>query len=242
LRKAISLNPSFAENYNLFAFVNIVRNEDLDESLEMINKALAIAPGNQWYAVRYAELLMRKEDFTTARNMMRKILQTASDDSLKIYAENSIRTINSLEAQLEDIKNDKKRQQREEVTDAPLSDEEIAKRREKAMLESLNETLRKPKKDEKRLLGYITNIDCQSSQIIYSIKSDDRILQMKGESFDALKLISYEPDLINSEFGCGAMKKEKLSVVTFRPNADANSKVAGEIVSIEFVPKTFRFL
>ena len=242
LRKAISLNPSFAESYNLFAFVNIVRNENLDESLEMINKALAIAPGNQWYAVRYAELLTRKEDYLTARNMMRKILQTAPDDALKLYAENSIRTINSLEAQLEDIKNDRKRQQRAEVTDAPLSDEEIAGRRAKAMLESLNETLRKPKKDEKRLLGYVTNIDCQPSQIIYTVKADDRILQMKGESFDKLKLISYESEMVDSEFGCGAMKNDKLSVVTFRPNADINSKVAGEIVAIEFVPKNFKFL
>lgn len=242
LRKAINLNPNFAESYNLFAFVNIVRNEELDESIEMIKKALAIAPGNQWYSIRLAELYMRKEDFSTARSLAQKILQTASDDNLKVYAENAVRTINSLERQLEDIKNYKKRVESKEVSDAPLSDEEIAKRREKAMLESLNATLRKPQSDEKRLLGSVTKIDCQPKQIIFSVKADNKFFQLTSETFDTLTLISYEPELVDAEFGCGVMKKENLSVITFRPNADTKSKVAGEIISIEFVPKTFRFL
>jgi hypothetical protein len=38
------------------------------------------------------------------------------------------------------------------------------------------------------------------------------------------------------------MKNENLSVITFRPRAEERSKVAGEIVSVEFVPKNFRFL
>ncbi|HEY0659662.1 MAG TPA: DUF1570 domain-containing protein, partial [Pyrinomonadaceae bacterium] len=63
LRKAIALNPKFAESYHLYAFININRNENLDEALEMINKALQIAPGNQWYALRTAEIYMRKENF-----------------------------------------------------------------------------------------------------------------------------------------------------------------------------------
>ncbi|MEP6901705.1 MAG: tetratricopeptide repeat protein [Actinomycetota bacterium] len=242
LQKSISLNPNFAEAYNLYAFISIVRNEELDESIAMIKKALAIAPGNQWYAVRLAELYMLKQDFTNARNLMQKILITASDDRLKVYAENTVRTINSLESQLEDIKNYKKREPSEAVSDTPLSDEEIAKRREKAMLESLNQTLRKTKSDEKRLLGYVTKIDCQPKQIIFSVTSDNQVLQLKSDSFETLTLISYENELVNSEFGCGVMKKENLSVITFRPNTDAKSKITGEIVSIEFVPKNFRFL
>ncbi len=242
LRIAISLNPNFAEAYNLYAFINIVRNEELDESIAMIKKALAIAPGNQWYAVRLAELYIRKHDFTNARNLMQKILLTASDDRLKVYAENTVRTINSLESQLEDIKNYKKREQSAEVSDAPLGDEEIARRREKAMLESLNATLRKTKPDEKRLLGYVTKIDCQPKQIIFSVRADNQNFQFRSDSFDTLTLISYATELVDSEFGCGAMKKENLSVITIRPNTDAKSKFTGEIVSIEFVPKNFRFL
>lgn len=242
LRRAIALNPNFAESYNLYAFISIVRNEQLDEAIAMIKKALAIAPGNQWYAMRLAELFMRKEDFSMARVLAMKIMVTASDDQLKVYAENSVRMINSLEKQLDEIKNYEKRRQSEEVSDEPVSDEEIARRREKAMLESLNATLRVPQRDEKRVLGVVMKIDCQPKQIIYTVKTGGQVLQLRGDSFETLRLVSFEPELVNAEFGCGAMKRENLSVITFRPGADAKSKVAGEIVAIEFVPKTFRFL
>ena len=110
------------------------------------------------------------------------------------------------------------------------------------MLESLNATLRKPQSNEKRLLGFVTKIDCQPKQIIFSIKSDKQILLLRSDTFDNLTLISFESELVDSEFGCGVLKKENLAVITFRPNADAKSKVAGEIIAVEFVPKNFRFL
>lgn len=241
LRRAISLNPNFAESYNLFAFINVVRNEELDEAVEYIKKALDIAPGNQWYGVRLAELYMRKEDFSAARDLTGRIIQTASDDQLKVYAENTLRTVNSLEAQLANIKMERKREESDIVTDVPLSDEEIARRREKAILESLNATLRTPKRDEKRLIGYVTKIDCQPNQIIFSVKADDQIFELKGDSFDTLTLISFESKLVDSEFGCGVMKKENLAVITFRPSANVKSKITGEIISVEFVPKNFKF-
>jgi len=242
LRKAIDLNPNFAESYNLFAFISFVRNEELGEAIEMIKKALAIAPGNQRYALRLAELHYRKEDFAAARALAQKILQTASDDELKIYAENTLRNINSLEQQLADIKSQIKREQSELVSDAPLSEDETARRREKAVLESLNETLRRPQQNEKRLLGYVTNIECQPKQIIFSMKAGAQNFELKGDSFETVSLISFDPRLVAAEFGCGQWEKENLAVITFRPNADARSKIAGDIVSIEFVPKTFRFL
>jgi Tfp pilus assembly protein PilF len=242
LRKAIDLNPNFAESYNLFAFISFVRNENLGEAIGMIKKALTIAPGNQRYALRLAELYFRQENFSAARSLAQKILQTASDDELRIYAENTLRNINSLEEQLASIKNEIKREQSELISDAPLSEEEIARRREKAMLESLNETLRRPKSNEKRLLGYVTNIDCQPQQIIISMKADTQTFELKSDSFETISLISFDSKLVNAELGCGQLEKENLAVITFRPERDAKSKIAGEIVSVEFVPKNFKFL
>jgi tetratricopeptide (TPR) repeat protein len=242
LRHAISLNPNYGESYNLYAFVNIVRNEELAESIELIKKALKIAPGNQWYGLRLAELYMRTENFAAARPIAQKIVQTASDDRLKVYAENTLRTINSLEAQLEDIKNHKKHEDDEAVSETPLSDEEIARRREKAILESLNATLRRPRANEKRLLGYVTKIECQPAQIIFSVKSGEQSFELRSASLETLTLVSFAAGIVNSEFGCGVVKKENLSVITFRPSADADAKIAGEIVAVEFVPQTFRFL
>ena len=242
LRRAMTLNPHFAESYNLYGFINVVRNEEIDESIAFIKKALAIAPGNQWYSIRLAELYMRNEDFAAARDLARKIIQTAPDDFLKVYAENALRTINSLEAQTEAVKNYRKRPDPEEVTDKPLSDEEIIRRREKALMESLNSTLRRAKPDEKRILGSLTNIECQLKQVIFSFKTENDTLQLRTESLESLRLMSFESQFVNAEFGCGAMKKENLAVITYRPAAGDKSKIAGELIAIEFVPKNFRFL
>ncbi len=242
LRRAIALNPDFAESYNLYAFVSIIRNEEIDSSIAMIKKALEIAPGNQWYAMRLAELYMRKDDFSGARALAQKIALTASEDRLKVYAENSVRMINALEAQFNYARNYRKRPDPEEVTEIPMSDEEIARRRERALIESLNTTLRRANPDEKRFLGRLTNIECREKQVIFSISADDGVLQLTTASLENLRLISFEPEFVNSEFGCGAVRKENLAVVTYRPGAVGKSKIAGEIVAVEFVPKTFRFL
>ena len=239
LRRAIALNPKFAESYHLYAFINVTRNENLDEALEMINKALQIAPGNQWYALRTAEIYMRKEDFANARKIAQKILQTAPDDQLKLYAQNTLNLTNDWESQLEDIKNQRARPDNE-VTDKILSEEEIAALNEKAQIESLNQSLRKSRKGEKRILGFLTNIECGSKEVIYSFKTNNQSLEFRSDSFDEITLTAFVAT--NSIVGCGTLKTEVYAVITYRTSGEVKSKITGETVAIEFVPKNFKFV
>ena len=239
LRKAITLNPKFAESYHLYAFVNIARNERFDEALEMINKALEIAPGNQWYALRTAEIYMRKENFADARRIAQKILQTVSDDQLKLNAQNTLNLTNSWEAQLEAIKNYRRRPD-EQATDKILSEEEIAALNEKAMLTSLNESLRKPRTGEKRILGFLTDIECGSKEVIYSFKADNQLIKFRSDTFEEVALTAFAAT--DSKYGCGTLKKEVYAVITYRTGGETKSKIAGETVAIEFVPNNFKFV
>ncbi len=241
LKRAIALNPNFAESYNLYAFVSVVRNEAIDEAFDYINKALKLAPGNQWYSMRLAELYSRKEDFTNARRIAQKIFETAPDDRLRVYAKGTINNINSYEAQLENIKNNRQRME-SDVTDQPLTEEELARLNEKVMRESINYYLRRPKAFEKRVLGFLTKIECTAEEVIYTMKVDNRHLQLRSENFDSLFLMTYDRDMSDGQIGCGTIKKDSFAVIIYRPFDDAKTKIAGEIVSIEFVPKNFKFL
>jgi tetratricopeptide (TPR) repeat protein len=236
LRKAIALNPTFAESYHLYALVNIVRNENLNEALEFINKALQLAPGNQWYSLRLAEIYMRQENFASAREISGKILQTAPDDQLKLYAQNTLNMTNAWEAQLEDIKKDRERKD-PEVTDKILTEEEIAVLNEKAMIESLNQSLRRPRPGEKRALGFLTGIECDSNGVIYSFKVNNRRIEFRSNTLEDVTLTAYAS--ADSKFGCGTLKKEVYAVLTYRSKNDVKSKIAGETVAIEFVPRNF---
>ncbi len=241
LDRAINLNPSFPESYNLYAFVNHVRNEAIDRGIEYIERALKFAPGNQRYQMRDAELSKLKEDFGKARRIARRIYETAPDDRLRVYAKNTIYTIDVYKSQLESLRN-QRRKRLHDVTDQPLTEEESARLNWLAMLEGINSNLRRLKTGEKRVLGYLTKIECAANEIEYSIKIDNQTLKLSSETFDTLMLISYREDEFGGQIGCGMHKREALAVVGYRPTEKTNTKSAGEILSIEFVPKNFKFL
>jgi len=128
-----------------------------------------------------------------------------------------------------------------DVTDQPLTDEESARLNWLAMLEAINESLRRLKPNERRVLGYLTEIECGANGIEYSVETDNRTLKLNSETFDTLTLMSYSADSSGGQIGCGTITKEIFAVIVYRPMAKANIKSAGEIVSIEFVPKNFKF-
>lgn len=241
LKKAIRLNPNFAESYNLYAFVSAVRNESTDEALDYVNKALKLAPGNQWYLIRAAELYSHKNDFVNARRIAQKVFQTAPDDELRVYAQNTINNINFLEAQLENLKNFSK-EPPTDVTDRQLTEEELALLNEKALIESINRNLRRPKANEKRILGFLTKIECRNDDVIYSVKAENQNLRLRSDNFDSLYLMSYDRQMAEDEVGCGTIKKEHFAVIIYRASGNASAKSAGEIVSVEFVPQNFKLI
>lgn len=242
LARAIALNPGFSESYALYAFIGIVRNERIDEAVSYLDKALKIAPGNQWYQLRSAELFMRKEDFSDARRIAVKVSQTASEDDLRLYARNTVALVNSLEAQLESIKRQNEHDRAQNITDKPLPDDEIARLREKAILESINEILRRPRINEKRVLGVLSKIECGGGSISYTVRVDDQVLKLSSPDFNSVDLMSYNADMVGAKIGCDASPKESSALITYRPNTDQKAKTAGELIAIEFVPAKFRLL
>jgi tetratricopeptide (TPR) repeat protein len=240
LKTAIAQKPDFTESYALYAFVCAVRNEDVDEAIEFIKKALSIAPGNQKYLIRQSELLLRKQNFADARQIAQRVFETASDIQMRVYAQNTVARINSTEAQLKAIKNYKKKLHNDVESDEPISEEELARRNAVALNEGINQSLRRPKDAEKRVLGYITKIECQKQTIEFTVKIDDRIQTFYTTDFASLFLMSYSSDSAETQIGCGTIKKEVFAVLTFRPADNSNPNSAGDIISIEFVPKSFK--
>ncbi|HEX8249785.1 MAG TPA: tetratricopeptide repeat protein [Pyrinomonadaceae bacterium] len=247
LKKAIALNPDFAGSYDLFAFISVVRNENLDEAVQYMKKALQMAPGNQQYMIRAAELLMRKKEFAEAKLIAQRVLETADDQNLKSYAQSVLSRISSYERRLEEIKKYNESgggiigtTTRTMIDDKPMSEEEIAKTRAEMELKSLNNILRKPKEDEKRVLGYLTKIDCSAKGMTYTVKVDGQLMKFTSASFDTVDMITINVNLEDGQVNCGALKKETFALVTYRAGKDA--KTTGEVVAFEFVPEAFKLL
>ena len=236
LKKAITLNPTFTESYALFAFVNYVRNEQIDESLKLIKKALEIVPKNQRYLLRQAELNLRKENFTEARKDALSVYRSAPTEPLKLYAQNTIQRIDSTEFQLNRIRNEKTKYVNDDiVSEKPLSEEEIKRLREKAVAEQIRAVLRRPKVEEKRVLASLTRIECGKERIDFTFKTPTGLLRLQAKNFDAISLISFIEGMSDFRLNCGNVSKENLASVIF-----GGEKKMDNLVSIEFVPKGFK--
>lgn len=238
LKQAIALNPNFAESYSLNALVCFVRNEQIDSGRDLIAKALEAAPGNDWYLLRKAELDMRRENFTQARKNAIDIYRNAPDAGLRLYAQNTIQRIDSTEYQLLLSRRYAKLPYSDAISEKPFSDEEIARLRAKAMRESLTAALRLPAPDEKRVLGSIVEIRCSRNQVDFTVKTDERIIKLYAESFEVLKLMTFNPALPKPQIGCGSANIENV-VIIYKKGEILKPDVSGEIVSLEFVPKEF---
>src|SRR4029453_10633704 len=73
LARAIELRPDYPESYKLLAFVNMVTNTHLDESIGLLKKVLATSPGRSDLLFILAQVYLHKEDYKTARDLLEKL-------------------------------------------------------------------------------------------------------------------------------------------------------------------------
>jgi len=258
LKKAITINPSFTESYELLAFVNLVNNEQLDEAVAYLQKALKYQPGNQRYAVRIAEIYLRQEKFVEAGAIAEKIAKTADEPEIKAQAENLTGQLQQMKEIL--TRNETARKQYEaSIAEAgknrrqpvfvqrdsngkSLSPEELAKLLETEEIRSINQALRKAGAGEKQISGQIQKIECKDGSISYSVNAESTAFTLFSKDFEKLALTSFVASAENAQVGCGARIADFNAVLTYKPQTDAKNTHRGELIAVDFVPKNFRFM
>ena len=256
LKKAIELKPEFPESYNLLAFTNMIANEQLDESIELLKKAQSLSPARQDFSFILAQVYMHKQDFKTARQLLEQIVQSkTADATLQEHAQAILNELVSMEEQMARYKEEAETTDKDDA-DAKANTNTNAKAAEGTPptprlrrrgntapaidpLSYLEEALRKPREGEQREQGLLTRIDCDAKGIVFVVKVGDRLLKLLIDAFENMDITSYAADA-GSEITCGPRNPENTVIVTFIPSKDAKAKTDGQIVAIEFVPKEFK--
>src|SRR6266516_4374737 len=239
LKKAIDLAPSFAESYHLLAFINLVAGEQLDESIVLLKRALALSPGKLEYAFMLAQLYSRKEDFVQAKQILQPIARDSAEPQIRQSAQVLLDQIISFE-------------ERKARFDATRNSPPVAtgnSKHESAVEETpqvsidpssyLAEALRKPLAGEVRAQGILARIDCGTKGIVLTIKSADRLLKVQTATFQHMEMSTYTPN-VSGEITCGVRKHEDAVIVTYKPTRGARASVDGTATALEFVPKDFK--
>lgn len=252
LRKAISLRPDFPESYQLLAWVMLVNGGNPAEGVQLIRQAIALAPGNQHYALVLAQLYLRQEKFEEARRTAELLARDANEPSLRATAQSVLASINSYEEQLKKYKaareeferGEPKLVVREEKEEKEADDDSKPRKSDdervaEALAQAISDALRRPQAGETRLQAVLTRIECGPKGLVFVLKAGDRTLRLTAAGFGGLHLVNFNQEA-DSQLTCGARKTETPSVVTYRAAADARAKTDGALVALEFVPSNFQ--
>jgi tetratricopeptide (TPR) repeat protein len=239
LRKAIELKADFAESYHLLAFVDLVTGQNLDEAVQLINKAIALSPGSEEYLFVLTQIYLKKQDFAAAKRVIEPLATNASDPGIRATADGLLKSLKSYQEDVARYEREKAAYESQRPEREPAGPAEQTAVTKLSPFAYLEEALRKPETGEIRVQGLLTRLDCTPKGIVYAIKEDKGSLRLSSKDFDGINIMTFTND-VGGELTCGARKGEDFVVVTYKPLKDARAKTDGMLVSIEFVPKDFK--
>lgn len=243
LKRAIELRPDFLESYSLLAFVNLVTEHELEETMEMLKRALAGSPHRHDLMFMLAQLYLRKHDFKAARQLIDKII-TNGDEDVRQRAQRLLTQLVSVEehlARIEKLKEEEASYRRTGSapgdSNATTSQTSIEHPFDPAA--ALRDSLRRPVTGETQTQGTLTRIDCDAKGITFVVKVGNRLLKLNTDTFPHANIMSFSEDA-GDEITCGVRKTQNNVVVAYVPLNDPRAKVDGALKSLEFVPPDFK--
>jgi tetratricopeptide (TPR) repeat protein len=243
LRRAIELKPDFPESYHLLAFINLVSDDQLDESIKLIQRALALSPGNENFSFVLAQLYLRKQDFVQARKVGEPLAAKASDPQLRAHAESLLKVIIANEGQVARLSAFNQNPTGNANSMGPSKTSETSP--PPPVVDGtdpswyLREALRQPEAGETHTQGTLLRIECDARGVTFVVQVGDKTLRLKNRDFDAISITTYTQDA-TGEIDCSTKKADSNVVIAYVPSADAKAKFDGEIRAVEFVPKDFK--
>jgi tetratricopeptide (TPR) repeat protein len=245
LEKAIALNPNFAQSYRLLAFVDLVNEGDLEEAITLLRKGIAVRPGDQDFVILLAQVLLRREKYTEAKQIAERVRKTTADPRLRSEADEILRTVDEYFAVGSVNAEDRSPEFRNLprllfLKRSAVSEADIARFEEDRRINNLNLILERPKAGEKQIVGYIDRVSCTNDGIDYGIRTAGGRLGFTSKDFGDLRLSVLTEGQNAYKIDCGASFEKQLTVLTYRPTSGTKTKAAGQLTAITFVPDYFR--
>ncbi len=256
LGQAVALAPNYAPAYELLAYINLTADIDYNGTIELLQTANKVAPGNLNLRFLMAQALVKKEDFDQAGKLLAALVKNnAADRSIRDGAQNLVNYIARL--------NETANRQRDESFAAAKRDDEAARaaaaKRAAAppveVMEPVKETVippttapgARPRSGElirvspekarpagSKVTGMLTLMDCRQG-VTMTIKSDSGTITLHSDTPEKISFVSFVPGA-STEIACGPARGGGIPVVvTYRPAADGHH--AGEPLEVEFVQK-----
>jgi len=222
LGRARQLNPDFADTYRLLAFINLVLGEDLDEAVNLINRAIALAPNREDIIYTLAQIQVRRKDYEAARQIARKLAGGALKSDVRERANSMLENIAKIEERM-----------------AKMKAESAARGAGTPSAPDDPPSTRPPLPGQRfqgdQVRGFLTRIDCDGASVTLTVKSESRLFKFHAPDREQLFFVRYTPEIPTS-VTCGPINPAKPVIVTYRGLSQPGfANFDGEPVGVEFV-------
>ena len=241
LKNAIALRPDFHDSYNLLAYVNLVMGTDIDETIELLNGVLARSPERNDHRYMLGQLYMHKDDYKQARPLLERVAAGNLEANVRSHAQKLLGVMTEIE-ELE-VKKEEARRARGFAT-SNGNQPQIGAAANQAVNDpsaDLREVLHLPTTGEARVAGVLMSIDCEANGLVFVVKTQERTLRLRADSFQQVRRVSFTAD-VRGTITCGARKPENPVVVCYLPISDKRANSDGVLSSVEFVPREFQLI
>ncbi len=216
LRKTIALAPTFADAYRMLAFVNLITNEDLDEAVTLLKRALQLTPGRDELGSILGQVYLRQEKYDEARRVLEPIAKSAAEPQLRAQAQTMLDAVNRMA---------------EMRARYPAQQEGVSLPASKTV--EVKPALRRRFEGEKAD-GVLTRVDCTAKGMTLTVKTDRRTFELHTTTPERVQFVTYSQE-VGHTLTCGPLKPAPRVSVTYRYSTDARFGFDGEPIAVEFV-------
>ena len=221
LRKAIALDPGFAEAYAALARVLDQRRASGEEVFALQQKAIALAPGREDYMLNLGLYLSNRQQFADAKTVLTALAGGASDERVRTSAADVLNRITDFE-----------RRSTASTRGSERGDDVVE--RTAVGPRVIRPDLRQVKAGEAQLQGELLAIECPRGMIRLVVEHDGQTSRVHAKAFDGIEFITYRQDR-GGTISCGERPADDRVIVTYRPGP--RGATLGEVVAVEFMPK-----
>jgi hypothetical protein len=198
------------------------------ETLTLIERARALAPGRHEYVFLHAQVLARMDRLPAAAALLRALITVASSPSERDSAASMLRHVEEAE--------------KWKAAAAAAAAKGLPPPAEPSSASTPGTSRSEPKfvpswrvvgPGEERVEGVLERIECDAKTVAFYVKTPNGEARFTATALDQVDFITYRDDLTGA-IGCGALKQALPVYVTRAFSADRKSSW---VVAVEFLPR-----
>lgn len=226
LKKAIDLAPNFAEAYRLLAFVNLVTDEYLEESIALLKKAIDLSPRRQEFSLLLAQVHLRREEFDIARGILNALIQSSINPQIHARAQTLLESVAAREEYVARIK---------AMNEEALKDETPPGVVQPCDAPQPGPQLKKLRFEGEQVCGLLVQVECSDNGVMLFVEAGARTLKLHSDRLNRIRFVTYTAE-VKGQVACGLRVPANPVLVTFRPTKSVG-QTDGEVIAVEFVPR-----